>query len=371
MDDNSSILSCRTSLTRRSFLGMSGMAMGLGMVGCAATGPGRHGLMSGTSKTQKIDGKSAVSLITNSDRRQATYDALKPLRSDVASSIGNRQVVIKVNAGFPTEDHRIHSTYPGQVRGILDFLREFYDREIWIAEGVGSSKGTMFDGFELYGFMDLKNEYQGLTFVDANQTTSARKWIRQWRQYPVPVNVISMYFEPDKYIISAARLKTHNAVVGTFSLKNIVMGSPLGLFRNHPSEKGLMHGGARDEDASGRELSYNMFTLALGGVYPDLAVVDGIIGIEGNGPWDGTEVEHNITVASTDFVACDRICTEITGMDPFYMKYLEWCGEAELGNWDIEKITVRGARPEEHIIKYKLNENIEQQVAWIERNFKR
>ena len=229
----------------------------------------------------------------------------------------------------------------------------------------------MFDGFELYGLMDMKKEYRGLTFVDANQTPSARTWIRQWRQYPVPVNVISMYFEPDKYIISAARLKTHNAVVGTFSLKNIVMGSPLGGFRNHPSEKGLMHGGPRDEDASGRELSYNMFTLALEGVYPDLAVVDGITGIEGNGPWDGTEVEHNITVASTDFVSCDRICTEITGIDPFYMKYLEWCGEAELGSWDIEKITVRGARLEEHIIKYKLNENIEQQVAWIERNFKR
>ena len=123
MDDNSKNLTCRRLLNRRSFLGMSGMAMGLGMAGCAATGAGHRGLMSGSSKTQKIDGKSTVSLIANSDRRQATYDALKPLRSDVVSSIGKRHVVIKVNAGFPTEDHRIHSTYPGQVRGILDFLR--------------------------------------------------------------------------------------------------------------------------------------------------------------------------------------------------------------------------------------------------------
>lgn len=371
MDDTILSFVRSKTLSRRSFFGISGAAVAFGIAGCASTGIGRRAGVSRLGKIQTITGKSAVSLVVNSDRRQAAYDALKPFQSDVASSIGEKQVVIKVNAGFPTENHRIHSTYPDNVRGILDFLREFYDGEVWIAEGVGSSGETMFDGYELYGLMDLKKEYPSLTFVDANQTPYARKWIRQWHQYPLPINVISMYYEPDKYIISAARLKTHNAVVGTFSLKNIVMGSPLGLFRNHPSEKGYMHGGTRDENSSGRELSYNMFTLAMDGVYPDLAVVDGTTGIEGNGPWDGTEVDHKITVASTDFVACDRICTEITGIDPFYMKYLEWCGETELGNWDMENIFVRGASLAEHAIKYKLHENVAEQVAWIDRNFKR
>ena len=94
----------------------------------------------------------------------------------------------------------------------------------------------MNDGYELYGFLHLKKEYQGITFVDANRTPSVRKWIHHWNQYPVPINIISMYFEPDKYIISAARLKTHNAVVGTFSLKNVVMGSPVGRYGGKPSE---------------------------------------------------------------------------------------------------------------------------------------
>lgn len=360
------------SITRRTFLFTSGLASaGIGMAGCASTARNRRSA-SGIGKTQEITGRSTVSLGKSNDRRQAAYDALKPLQSDVARAIGEKQVIIKVNAGFPSENHRIHSTHPDHIRGILDFLREFYDGNVWIAEGVGSSDGTMMDGFELYGYMQLAREYGDITFVDANQMPYEHKWIHQWHMHPTPINIISMYYEPDKYIISAARLKTHNAVVSTYSLKNVVMGSPVGSYDGHPSEKGKMHGATpRNEGSSGRELSYNMFTLATDGVYPDLAVVDGVTGIEGDGPWDGTEVEHNICVASTDFVACDRVCTEIMGVDPFYMKYLEWCGDAGLGNWDMKNIRTVGANLQESSIKYEMNPSMEQQVAWIDEHFKR
>ena len=102
-----------------------------------------------------------------------------------------------------------------------------------------------------------------------------------------------------------------------------------------------------------------------------MAVVDGVSGIEGDGPWDGTEVQHHICITSTDFVACDRICTELIGIDPFYMKYLEWCGDAKLGNWNMDNIEIIGANLEDNIIHYKMNKNIEEQVAWINRNFER
>jgi uncharacterized protein (DUF362 family) len=353
-------------------MGTSGLAVGaLGLSGCSA-GLKTAQYAAGTGKSQQISGASTVSLANNSDRRQAIYDSLKPLRSDVSRAIGEKQVIIKVNAGFPTEPHRNHSTDPGQIEGIIQFLREFYDGEIWISEGVGSSEtNDMMDGFELYGYLPVAREFPGIRFVDANATPLVRKWIRQWHQYPVPIDIIAMYFDPGNYIISAARLKTHNAVVGTYSLKNVVMGAPVGNFRNSPNQKGLMHGGTREEGASGRELSYNMFRLALEGVYPDLAVVDGIAAIEGNGPWDGTEVNHNLSLASTDFVACDRVCTEVMGIDPFYMKYLEWCGDAGLGNWSMDNIRTVGADLRANIIKYRLHETVGEQTAWIDRNFEK
>ena len=360
------------TIGRRAFLGTSGLAAGaLGLSGCSAQlQTARYA--AGIGKSQQVSGTSVVSLVKNNDRRQATYDALKPLQSDVARAIGDKQVIIKVNAGFPTEPHRNHSTDPGQIEGIVQFLRDFHDDEVWIAEGVGSSKtNDMMDGYELYGYLPIAGEFTGIRFVDANGTLLARKWIRQWHQYPAPIDIIAMYFDPGNYIISAARLKTHNAVVGTYSLKNVVMGSPIGNYGNNPSQKGKMHGGTRDEGSSGRELSYNIFRLALEGVYPDLAVVDGVAAIEGNGPWDGTEVNHDICIASTDFVACDRVCTEVMGIDPFYMKYLEWCGDAGLGNWNMDNIRTVGADLDANIIKYRLHENVGEQVAWIDRNFER
>jgi uncharacterized protein (DUF362 family) len=357
-------------VTRRGFIGATGAAAaGLGLTGCA-TRPVINASTghSNTGKTQTAPETSLVTITRGKDRRKQTYDSLKPYKDEVSKAIGNRNVVIKVNGGFPSEAHKIHSTYPDQVRGIIDFLREFYSGPISIAEGVGSSTtGSMMDAYELFGYNPILKEYKDIKFVDANLTTLETKYIHQFMEQPTPIRIIKMYFDPSNYIISAARFKTHNAVVATYSLKNIGQGSPVGQSPNTRNEKNKMHGGRGD--GSGQELNYNLFTLALEGVYPDLAVVDGITGIEGDGPWDGTEVDHQFALASTDFVAADRICTELMKVDPFVMKYVEWCGLAGLGNWDPAKIKVQGATVADLAIQYKMNRNYNTQVAWLPKNY--
>ena len=69
---------------------------------------------------------------------------------------------------------------------------------------------------------------------------------------------------------------------------------------------------------------------------------------------------------STDFVAADRLCSELMGIDPKYMKYLEWCGDAGMGNFDLSRIRVNGPNYKRHIIKYKMNKNFDWQVSWIQ-----
>jgi len=110
--------------------------------------------------------------------------------------------------------------------------------------------------------------------------------------------------------------------------------------------------------------------VALAGVRPDLSVIDGIQTIEGNGPWGGDIVEHGVALSSTDFVAADRIGIELMGIDPLYMKYIEWCGDAGMGNFNIEKIKVNGPDYRNSIRKYKLNDNVSKQIEWIDENFK-
>jgi len=314
--------------------------------------------------------KSQVSFETGTDRREMAYRSLKPFRKEIEKAIGKKQVVIKANAGLAVPEYAKNSTHADQLRGILDFLKEIHDRQVIIAEGTASTRCSAFVGFENYKYMNLEKEYKA-KLVDANDQPYTLKWIRAAKHHPQSINIIDMYMDPDVYLISAARMKTHNAVVGTFSLKNVVMGSPVCHYRKKGSaqinEKSKMHGGVGS--SGGRELSYNHFLLAGMGVTPDLAIVDGVEAIEGDGPWSGEIVEHGVLVTSTDFVAADRVCTELMGIDPKYMKYLEWCSDAGMGNFDLSNIKINGPDIKDHIIKYKMNKNFDWQVEWIHENY--
>ncbi|MHB9027651.1 MAG: DUF362 domain-containing protein [Candidatus Latescibacterota bacterium] len=312
--------------------------------------------------------KSEVSLMTGKDRREMVYKALKPFAREVERAIGNKQVIIKANAGLAEPKYANYSTHPDELRGVLDFLKETgYDRQVIITEGTATAKCSAFVGFENYGYMPLEKEYNA-RFTDANDQPYTLRFIYAAEHRPQPVNIINQFTDPDVYLISAARLKTHNAVVGTYSLKNCAMGSPMCHWRKagaaQENEKSKMHGGKGS--VGGRELSYNLFLLAQLGIQPDLAIIDGVQSIEGDGPWDGTVVDHNVVVAGTDFVAADRLCSELMGIDPKYMKYLEWCGMAGMGNFDLAKINVNGPSYKKHVIKYKMNSNFDWQVSWLQ-----
>ncbi len=119
----------------------------------------------------------------------------------------------------------------------------------------------------------------------------------------------------------------------------------------------------------GNDFIYTMFHLAMLRVQPDLLVLDGIVGMEGNGPVKGTPVEGNIALASTDWVAADRVGIELMGVDYSEVKYIQWCSTAGMGVDDISKMKLIGADYRKHINTYTLNQNIEQQHEWLREDF--
>ena len=316
---------------------------------------------------------SRVALVKTDDHREAAYQALKPFSEEVEQAIGGRKVVIKVNAGLAAPEYAKNSTHADHIRGVLDFVREVYDGDIMLTEGTAGAACSAFIGFENYGYLPIEKEYRNVKFEDANDLPYTNQWIRAAKHHPQAINIIDVFHDPDVYLISAARMKTHNAVVGTYSLKNVAMGSPVCHYNDRKlpqrdkNEKSRMHGGPGN--SGGRELSYNLFLLARLGVRPDLAVIDGVEAIEGDGPWAGEIVEHHVGIAGTDFVAADRLCTELMGIDPRMMKYLEWCEEAGMGTYDLDKVKIIGPDYRDLVIKYKMNKNVEGQVAWIYENY--
>jgi len=317
------------------------------------------------------DDESEVSFVTNKDQRDASYQALKPLEKEIKKAIRDKQVVIKINSGQVAKDVWLNATDVNCVRGILDFLKPIYDRAVIVAESTAAGptreglQSTM-TGFENYGYMPLEREYNA-KLVDLNDESTTTKWIMNDNRHPRAINIIDTFLDPDVYLISATRLKAHNCVIATLSLKNVVMAAPINHYkqkkREGRNEKPYMHSGGN------RGLSYNMFLLAHMGIQPDLAVLDGVVGMGGNGPVRGTPIEQGVCLASTDWLAADRLGVELMGMDYGEVKYLQWCANAGMGIDDLSRIKVTGPDYKKHIVKYQLHENIEKQREWIREDF--
>ncbi len=324
----------------------------------------------------KKEGESIISFTTGRDTRQTAIDVLKPLAETIARDCAGKQVIIKPNVGLVGPEHRHEVTDVEQLRGILDVLTPLTDRPVIIAEGCASQAVSVRIGYEGYGYTALEREY-GVRLVDANDSETTLFWILAGYTRPQPINIINLYLDPTVYLISACRMKTSGGVLATLSIKNIAMGSPKCHYTLNKTgkpvtaaaaslplnEKAKMHGGIGS--THGRELTYNIFTLASRGVYADLAVLDGVVGADGDGPWAADPVEHGVAVASNDPVAADRLTSALMGIDYEYMVYLHWCAQAGVGRDDLSQVAYHGQNWQPHIRKYRLNKNWESQVKWI------
>jgi uncharacterized protein (DUF362 family) len=157
-------------------------------------------------------------------------------------------------------------------------------------------------------------------------------------------------------------LKTHNTVVATLSLKNMCLGAPLHNARSETqrwSDKRLFHGGVRQTHVD--------IALTAQRLQPcwGATVLDGWEGMEGNGPGSGTPVASQIAVASTDYVAADRVGLEAMGINPEWVGYLGFCARAGLGQDNLAQISVRGAKLAEVAKKYRMHDDIERELRWM------
>jgi uncharacterized protein (DUF362 family) len=77
-------------------------------------------------------------------------------------------------------------------------------------------------------------------------------------------------------------------------------------------------------------------------VRPHLAVLDGLIGMQGDGPVYGSPIHLGWAAAGTDAVATDAVMAHLMGHDPARIGYLHYCQRAGLGVADLAAIDVLG-----------------------------
>lgn len=309
-----------------------------------ADAPPRYRRRGGRKLYQPASEPSSVALIKGNDRAENIYKSLKLIEDDVFSAIGNKRILIKPN--FVQTSNQLAATHVDAVKGILEFLRPHYKQEILIGESTANKDGT-FAGYKNYGYGSLEKQFK-VKLLDLNAGGYQYRYTIGARNAPVPIRICSPFLDPDLYVISAAVMKTHGYASVTLSLKNMLLGAPMNDYKTN--DKGQMHRGPHGEPDD--VIHFNMFHLAQE-VYPDLAVIDGFTGMEGDGPSRGTAVDSRAAVASADALAADVIGARVMGYDAKKILYLSAMAEAGMGQGDLDKIHVRGSRLAECSYRFK------------------
>lgn len=134
-------------------------------------------------------------------------------------------------------------------------------------------------------------------------------------------------------VINLPKLKTHVFTLYTGAVKNL-FGSIPGVRKREahyiaPQAAGFAH----------------VLADVLELVRPGLTIMDGVIGLEGNGPGaGGTMHQYGCLAASTDPVALDAVISNAMGYRPGQVLHLVESGARGLGETDRDAIQVRGCR---------------------------
>ena len=239
--------------------------------------------------------RARVGLARTASRRQNIYRALDLVRADVTPLI-REQVLLKPN--FLSGSNQLASSHADAMRGAIDFLLSTPKPpdEILIAEG--GNENYAGEAWDVFGYHALLDEYRvPIKLIDLNTESN-------WVETPIVLadhseTVVRM---PKTVLdcpctISVAIAKTHDVCVVTLALKNMIMGT---LYK---PDRVKMHGfnshGERTLPAEAQTLNINLIRLARF-LAPDIAVVDGTRGLQGNGPGGEDGVDLGIAAASSD-----------------------------------------------------------------------
>jgi uncharacterized protein (DUF362 family) len=229
--------------------------------------------------------------------------------------VQGRRVVLKPNlvefdAASPI------NTHPAVVAAAIDALRTLGAREVVVAEGPGHRRDTE-EILIASGLYDVLRERR-VRFVDLNEDEVLPLRLRSdftpLRRLYLPETVVKA-----DVLVSMPKLKMHHWAGVTLSLKNmfgVVPGSVYGWPKNVLHWAGI-HRSIVDINS----------TLPA----PTFAIVDGIVGMEGNGPIQGTARSSGVVIFGQDLVAVDATASRVMQVDPARVTYLASAGEF-LGN---------------------------------------
>ena len=259
----------------------------------------------------------------------ACIDRLPGLQ-EVLRSAG--RVLLKPNLLSSRRGPESHiNTHPSVVQALAEILRSDFGCHVTIGDSCGSFSAASTANAIRNSRMDEAAEKAGAEIynVDAQpRRVVACDDAEVFWEILLPANLSEF-----DLILSIPKLKTHQLTYITCAVKNL-----FGLMPGAAKKQAHMLAPRPDEFAA---LLCDLFGL----VRPQAAFVDGIVGMEGNGPNNGKLRHAGMVAASADCVALDSVCAQVMGMDPLRVPLLAQCEQRKLGTADPGLITVLGDPP--------------------------
>lgn len=294
----------KSSLTRRDFLkaaaGTASGVVGLGASACTSLRRAAEGI-------NPFAAQSRVTVLHASSYEKSLSDLLKQGIKDYKLNLMGKRVVLKPNLVEYHAARRIN-TNPLLVAAAIDAFRSLGAGEVIVADGPGHQRDTEML-LELSGLGAVCRSERA-RFVDLNTDSIHRvatvSKFTSLEELWLPETILNA-----DLVVSMPKMKTHHWAGVTLSLKN--------LFGVIPSvkygwPKNVLHWQGINE---------SIVDIATT-VRPGFTIIDGIEGMEGNGPLHGETVNSKVIVMSDNLAAADATATRLMGLDPLKVKHLEY-----------------------------------------------
>jgi uncharacterized protein (DUF362 family) len=304
---------------RREFLALAGAASAAGFAGFNG---GRDKQPKAAPKLPLAGQRSAVVVVKAASYSKDLADAMLRGILECELDVAGKTVLLKPNF-VEFDPNTCINTDVAVVATALEVFRSLGAADVKIGEGPGHRRDTLAIA-ELTRYRSEIPSFDDV-FVDLNRDdVTGVKGFAGRDEFYFPNTVLAA-----DIVVSLAKMKTHHWAGATLSMKNffgLVPGSIYGWPKNELHHIGI--------DTAIVEL-----TRAFGP--KSFALVDGIVGMEGNGPIQGTRKQAGVLVMGSDLAAVDATCCRIMGIDPARLGYLQRAAD-QLGIIEESRIEQRG-----------------------------
>ncbi len=206
------------------------------------------------------------------------------------------RVLLKPNLLYGKSPEKAVTTHPSIIKGMIQIVRE--------AGGIpfigdSPSVGGLIKTAEKAGIKKVADEMDCPIIEFNRPVLSSAKDQMVFRQFEIDRAVL----EAD-VVINLPKLKTHGQMFLTLGVKNL-----FGCIPGH--KKALWHLKAGEDPKVFAEILIDLYKL----IRPSLTILDGIVGMEGNGPNSGDPIPLGLILASPDPLSIDQIVCDLLGIN--------------------------------------------------------